>query len=264
MGKVRRYVTSKLGTYLVLIAVTGLLFSALAPNVHAGSVIVLDSTANASCTSCTVPLTWSHTVGSGSNRILIVGLSIDSGIVATTVTYGPQPLTHIITQFSALPDAEMWYLLSPAVGTATITVTFAAFTAFAVGGSVSYFNVASVGAFNTASGTGSGSASVTMSANSGDLVVDTLAADSGTWSVGAGQAQRWNQVTGVTGAGSDKPAASPVTMTWSVITTGDIFWALIAVDLQPATIIPEYPYGIPLLAAFMVIGYGLIRRRSRN
>jgi hypothetical protein len=33
--------------------------------------------------------------------------------------------------------------------------------------------------------------------------------------------------------------------------------------ITPA-IIPEYPLGLPLLAIFMVIGYGLIRRRTRN
>lgn len=246
----------------MLFAVTGLLFSAVAPNVQGGSVIAFDSTAHTFCASCSSPMTWSHTVGSGSNRILIVGLSISSGISASAVTYGAQSLSHIITQFGANPDAEMWYLLSPTVGTATITVTFAASTAFAVGSSVSYFNVASVGSSNGAHGSTS-PASVTVSANSGDLVVDTLAGNTGSWSADPSQTPRWNQVMGGTGAGSDKPAASPVTMTWSITAT-TVYWALVAVDLQPATVIPEYPYGLPLLAMFLVIGYGLIRRRNRN
>jgi hypothetical protein len=28
--------------------------------------------------------------------------------------------------------------------------------------------------------------------------------------------------------------------------------------------IPEYPLGLPLLAIFMIIAYGLIKRRTRN
>jgi len=32
----------------------------------------------------------------------------------------------------------------------------------------------------------------------------------------------------------------------------------------PAAIIPEYPLGLPLLAIFMIIAYGLIKRRTRN
>lgn len=34
--------------------------------------------------------------------------------------------------------------------------------------------------------------------------------------------------------------------------------------VQAAPPIPEYPIGLPLLAIFVVIGYGLIRRRTRN
>jgi hypothetical protein len=33
--------------------------------------------------------------------------------------------------------------------------------------------------------------------------------------------------------------------------------------ISPASpVIPEYPLGLPLLAIFMLIGYGLIRRRT--
>lgn len=34
--------------------------------------------------------------------------------------------------------------------------------------------------------------------------------------------------------------------------------------LTVSTVIPEYPFGLPLLAIFMIIGYGLVRRRTRN
>jgi hypothetical protein len=173
----------------------------------------------------------------------------------------------------------MWYLLSPLMGTATITATGppTTFSEGEVGGSSSYFNVASVGSFNSANsgtlgGTPSLPVSVSVNANPGDLVVDTLGALTtgvGTWSAGTGQNQRWLVQVPIdesdwVGAGSDKPASSPVTMTWSG--TNIYGWTLIAVQLVQvqAPPIPEYPYGLPLLALIMIIGYGLVRRRTRN
>jgi hypothetical protein len=32
---------------------------------------------------------------------------------------------------------------------------------------------------------------------------------------------------------------------------------------SPAPPIPEYPIGLPILAIFMIIGYGVIRRKTR-
>jgi hypothetical protein len=196
-------------------------------------VIKFDSTAHASCSSCTT-LSWSHTVHSGSNRILIVGLSSGAGYAAAKVTYGSQSLTLIQRQYSEEPSTEIWYLMSPKTGTATITAT-GPFLSGEVGGSVSYFNVASVGFSNSASGTSS-PASVKVSAKPGDLIVATLGgvSSSGTWSAGTGQTQRWNQVIPIflTGAGSDKPAtSSSVTMTYSQSTS--VAWALVGVDLRP-------------------------------
>jgi len=238
---IRRFFPGYSKAYIMLVAVMGLLLSAGFPSAHGLSGITFDSTANASCTPSCTTLTWSHTVGSGPNPILIVGLSSPGGFAAASVTYGSQSLTFITIQYGESPSAEMWYLLSPSMGTATITAT-GPFTEGEVGGSSSYFNVASVGSFNSANsgstpGTPSLPVSVNVNANSGDLVVDTLAAlntGAGTWSAGTGQNQRWLvPVSGaVVGAGSDKPASSPVTMTWS--STNIYGWTLIAVQLVQA------------------------------
>jgi hypothetical protein len=37
---------------------------------------------------------------------------------------------------------------------------------------------------------------------------------------------------------------------------------MIRAEVENTTVIPEYPLGLPILAIFMVIGYGLIRRRT--
>jgi hypothetical protein len=218
---------------------------------------------------CGLTLSWTHTVGSNVNRILIVGISaspVSAGVPSITmVRFGSSSLTPLTPQgVSYAVVVQQWYLLNPPSGSAMVTITFATGSspASAVGASVSFFNLAGVGASNGATGYGF-TASVTVSANSGDLVVDTIGAPiSGINSPDPSQTQLWNLNTGsLLGAGSDKPASSPVTMQWTLADT--VPWGLVSVDLQPlAAPIPEYPLGLLILAMFMVVGYGLIRRKT--
>lgn len=71
-------------------------------------------------------LTWSHTVPSGTDRLLLVGISLNNigNPSVTTVTYGTATLTKL-GDVSAGTHArvEIWYLINPAVGTANVTVT---------------------------------------------------------------------------------------------------------------------------------------------
>ncbi|MGA3109615.1 MAG: hypothetical protein ABSD99_09265 [Candidatus Bathyarchaeia archaeon] len=266
-------VTSGARWFTVTFLLVGLMFLSTVSNVHAATIIGTDATVGtAKCPisgACGSTLSWTHTVGSNSNRILIVGISavpVSGDVSVTLVQFGSSSLTPLTPKIiTGRFLVQQWYLLNPS-GSATVTATFANSPAFAVGASASFFNVAGVGASNGATGTGT-TASVTVSAISGDLVVDTLAT-SVPLSVAsdASQTQLWNlNIEEVTGAGSDKPASSPVTMQWTFGGT-TVLWALVAVDLQPAGIppIPEYALGLPLLAIFMVIGYGLVRRRTRN
>ncbi|MGA3108137.1 MAG: hypothetical protein ABSD99_01585 [Candidatus Bathyarchaeia archaeon] len=231
--------------------------------VRATSPITLDWSASAICAypSCelTTPtkLTWSHTVGSGSNRILLVGISYvfyTGPASVASVTYGtpcPGPsclsLTLIpgATHVQPTDDvhAELWALQNPPTGTATITVTFGGGTfpndlLFAVAGSVSYFNVASTGTPVGSDGrtfTTGLSATESVATGPNDVVVDTIAFCDCTGSAsppttvtasGLGQTQHWNagslnDASGETfaGGGSDQPASgSSVTMSWSLVT----------------------------------------------
>src|SRR5205085_6436894 len=97
-------------------------------------------------------LSWPHTVGSGPNRILIVGVSTSTTMLpavspptrVSSVTYGGATMTRILTQSSTdlRSDVEMFQLLNPPVGTADVVVTItAAGVNYVVGGSVSFFNV---------------------------------------------------------------------------------------------------------------------------
>jgi len=249
---------------------------------HASSLILFDSSATSNCSGCTT-LSWLHTVGVGNNGILIVGLSGFKNDPATSVTFGPKPLSRVGNHLGfANVNVELWALLNPSSAcapspppcTATVTVTITGGNILA-GGSVSYFNVGGTGTVASADdgGTPGTIGSVTVSSsNSGDLVVDVFGAYNNlaapTASPGSGQSQRWNTglvhpvtIAFFVGGGSDKPDSPPVTMTWSFATS--TYWSLIAVPLIPTAVIPEYPLGLPILAIFMIIGYGVVRRRTK-
>ncbi len=99
----------------------------------------------------TTPQTFSHTVGSGSNGILIVFANYfnntDGTNAITGITYNGLPLTFF-TFWDGVDQTthvvkEFWYLLTPTSGTHSLVVTFSG--AKARQGlsitSVSYFNV---------------------------------------------------------------------------------------------------------------------------
>lgn len=105
--------------------------------VPASAQIVFDAAGSSSCGCAT--LSWSHTVGSGNSRILVVGIAVQrSNVPVTSVTYGGQPLTRQVID-SVFPIVEIWTRVSPLVGPATIVVTHPADAI--VGGSVSFSGV---------------------------------------------------------------------------------------------------------------------------
>lgn len=173
-------------------------------------------------------LSWSHTIGNGSNRALIVGVS--SYTVTTlaaprvaTVTYNGTALTRIDDTLARdsvnHSQVEMFRLLEaqmPTAGTYTISVTFTpvvATSAYAVGGAVSFSGVDQTSPFNTnqttvdsnifarnatTNSTGNTSPSVTVASSDNEFVIDTVASVFGN---GAGDAiltanplqiERWN------------------------------------------------------------------------
>jgi hypothetical protein len=204
----------------------------------------------------TSTLGWSHTVGTGNNCILMVGVSINGTTAVNTITYGAASLTKgTITPASrANARAELWYLLNPASGTATITVTTAAGVRFAAG-AASFFNVDQgnpIGTSNAATSAGSTTASVTVTSAAGELVVDNLAKNNTTEAAtkNASQTQLWyDQTTNATplnneiGGGSSKPGAASITMSWTWATSRP--WAIVAVPLKPSG-----PTNFPMLVSF--------------
>jgi len=88
--------------------------------------IVSYDNSSAGMTTNSATLSWQHTMGSGPDGILLVGVFHNDTVEqASSVTYGSQSLTLLtknLINWSYL-DLELWYLTSPNSGTGTITVT---------------------------------------------------------------------------------------------------------------------------------------------
>ena len=187
-----------------------------------------------STTSGATSLTWSHTVNSGTDRYLIVSLSLsDAAGSVTGITYGGTALT-LIGRYSSNHRVEMWRLVAPAVGTANVVASFGTSTA-AVGGALTLNGVlqtGSLGTFVGASGT-STTPTVTVSSALGELVLDTgyfETAPVATPSID--QDTQWNLSVGTSGGAASTAAGNvSVTMNWTLASSQK--WDLAAVPIKP-------------------------------
>lgn len=200
---------------------------------------------------------WFHTVGAGSNRLLVVGLvnGTGAGLSATSVTYGGVPLTRqVVGAVAGGPAMEIWTLVAPAAGAAQIVATYAAITEV-VAGSVSFAGVdqgTPIRAISPVVGVNAGAAftiTTTVVSSPGDMVIDVaggaLAGFGSLSPAGAGQTLRWNGVAGIFGGSSTALATSASTsMAW----TSGVFGAagVAAMSLTPAPPpLPPPPPGAP-------------------
>ena len=186
-------------------------------------------------------ISWSHTVASGTQRILLVGVSNDSTIWAepSSVKFGSQSLTLVRHSDDANTDASLWMLTAPLVATANITVVFPSTVTGIVGGAHNWTGVNQGQPIRgTAKANGSSTTpSVTISSAGSDVVVDVLSVENNpTATVGASQTERWNTAhsTIVTGAGSQEAGAANVTMSWSL--DASKAWVVLAASLVPGTL----------------------------
>jgi len=179
---------------------------------------------------------------SGSNRIMIVGVSIKSSSVSVSnITYGSQSLTFIRRDNNSNGiSSELWYLITPNSGTATVTVNLSN-NAIVTGGSCTYTGVSQtspIDAHNGGSGTSSSpSQNVTVNTANSFLISNT--AINGTTAVsseGSGQTQRWDQYYSnlIRGHGSEEgpDGTGNQTMSWTL--SGSADWAVSVAALKPA------------------------------
>lgn len=184
---------------------------------------------------------WEHIVGTGSDRLLVVGVSIQGTVhTVSDITWGSQSLTYLATKLADNGRIELWYLKSPDSGTKDITVTISG-EGYSSVGATSWAGVHQTTPFGTVASANGESTGPTVDVSSGigELVLDLVGdwyADT-TFTVGADQNERWKhaQTWGPYTAGaacSSEPGDTTVTMSWTL--SNLTYWASMGVPLKPA------------------------------
>lgn len=198
--------------------------------------IVLNNVQSTSGTTTSNQITLSgFNAGSGSNQLLVVGISANNAAV-TSVTFGGVQLTQKVSSFNN-NDAEFWYLKNPS-GTGNIVVTMGGATQ-AVVGAYSFSGVdqttpipTSATNFNTAAGSPKISIT-TQYPNS--LILDLPAIYGGVTLSSPTCTQQWDtNISGaITGASSSavRTSAGSATCSWTASNGGDL-WDDVAVEIK--------------------------------
>ncbi len=228
--------------FRLLCAIAWLALAAVVPRSMAAQVTYDNASSG---TGNLLSMSFAHTVGTGNQRLLVVGLTIRNGLnLGTSVSYGGAGLTLLraTRNHDNAVRAEMWYLKNPASGTANVTVTMLGIAKVAVG-AVSFSGVDQTTPFGAVSAdsstnTGTTNPTTTVASATGNTVIDVAAleGDAGTITAGSGQTQRWTNATGsagsdIRGTGSTEPGAASVTM--SETKTNTAKWAIIAASIRP-------------------------------
>ena len=176
-------------------------------------------------------MTISHTTAAGSDRLMVVGVSINNDDFETVlgITYNGAAFTFVGQETNA-DDArvEIWYLVAPDTGTHNAVITFNAdLTRFAVAGVITFTGVdqaTPLGTFASNQATSAGPATVTVPAASGDLVLGVFSGETfDSVAVDPPADEQWNlsEPVGASfeefGAGATDAGASPnVTISFSL------------------------------------------------
>jgi len=190
-------------------------------------------------------LSWSHTVGTAANRLLVVPVSIrDAKKTVAAVSYGGAVLRFLGAQNNSdnAVRVELWYLVAPPTGTGTVTVTLSA-KGKAAAGALSFSGVDQVAplrGFASVGGTSDNTnPAVADSSAISELVVAvaSLEGDAGSLTPAAGQTQRYVRFTGTSGGDalgvtSTAAGASGLQMSWTKANSAR--WTIAAAVIKPA------------------------------
>lgn len=199
-------------------------------------------------------LSWSHTVGSSSGRVLFAAVSCTRSpdSVTLSATYNSVAMTSLgktHVNNSSAGFVELFYLLGPVSGAHTVAIT-ASTSSTLVGGSVSYSGVLSVGSAQTNAGSGSSPFGQTTDANGLYWLVAMAAGSSITSYTGSGSHPEHVRANAGGGAAGNlgitqaqviwpNPKASPtVNATWGLSSSST--WGVIGAHMLPA---PADPTG---------------------
>lgn len=205
--------------------------------------ITIDNTGKQDhCDSCNERRIDDFDVGSGTDRLLIVGLNYRGNPGTSTVTYNGVPLTRVRRANNGIYYAELWYLINPRSGRYTIDHRQSSDTDIVIG-AWSYTGVDQVtGIGNITNATGTSNKSnvdITTTAENSVLVdVDTDGSTS--WprlTIGPGQTQRYKDISlnNINGGGSDMRTTDIQTYSMNWTLGSSAAWVNIAAEIKPHT-----------------------------
>jgi hypothetical protein len=182
---------------------------------------------------------FNHTVGSGTGKVLLVGVAQTAGNV-TSVTYNSIALTQVNVITKGTLKTTVLRLINPPTGTFSVAVTLTT-NPDSASGAISYFGADQQDPIDSSTtSTGVGAASVTVTPTIDDCLVLAVVG-SGTPNAGteaAGQTNRYVVFNGTTlttrGSehnGAVTPAA-PTTVSWTGF-GGTRSWAIVGISLKP-------------------------------
>ncbi|MFK7807458.1 MAG: CSLREA domain-containing protein, partial [Saprospiraceae bacterium] len=191
-------------------------------------------------------VTFSHTTGAGTDRLLMVGVSAQQpGHQVTSLTYNGVALTRLGRYtHPSQTRVEIWYLIAPPVGTYNIVLNNSV-NENAVIGAQSFADVNQTTPFGTpASSTGNGTlgnASVTAAAN--EIVFGMVAFNNGDTDIvpGGSQTEYWDATvnSSIAGAASTQAGGG---LTTAMYTSTSTNWTAAAVAILPNTCVsPNSP-----------------------
>ncbi|MCT2558624.1 hypothetical protein N0B51_06490 [Tsuneonella sp. YG55] len=221
-------------------AVGALLLALVA--LHSGAVLAqptVDAVSTNSVNSSTV--TFTHTVGSSSSRLILVTVAIaEKDADVSTVTYAGQPLTLIALTRGKGGDGaiEVWGRVAPAMGTNNVVVTLTKSRPSVIG-VTSFFGVNQSAPWGTPA-TLLGDhfvPSISLAGSATQLIFGGIVTNGDTTYATAdpGQTALWSIANGtggagLIGAGSTKAGAATNTLTWNL--SQKDAWGIVAVPIN--------------------------------
>jgi hypothetical protein len=197
-------------------------------------------------------LSFEITVAAGDDRYLLAAVVTTGTPAIRSVSHAGTALGFIggVSSPGGNCQLQWWGLVAPATGTQQFRVQLSAASQYLAASLISYRGVASAGtvaSFAAAQGS-AGPSVLTVASAPGEVVLDGVcgwAADSQLLAAGDEQVARWHWSTGsLSSAGSQKPGAPAVTMSWTESGAGTMEWGATAVVLRPAGVVPSVPLDV--------------------
>ena len=259
----------RLAAGLGLIAIVFVVLLMLEPLPVQAAATLVQQSGFGPCTNCPgafVQSNFPNPVVSGD--VMVVAVAGVNNVLASLSDSLGSSFTLVVSEVHPPPtylNAYIYYAILSKSGTDLITATFSSPTVPYYETIINYeLSGLTLLRIGTATGTGTGttlSTSSPLTFQSGDFlsaIIEAKCPPICSYAPGAGFTL-WEYIGGYATSGVSSPTSFPGTLS-SAATA----WVEAAVSIGPASPIPQYPLGVPLLALMMIIGYGLVRRRTGN